>query len=97
MFHHTVLLRLSPAADDAFLTRVAGFEAAIRSSCIGIRVYRLLPNVAQTNKGFTHALFSVFESRAAFQAYEGSAVHIELKTLLQPVVEDIVVADGVDG
>ena len=52
MFHHTVLLRLSPAADDAFLTRVAGFEAAIRSSCIGIRVYRLLPNVAQTNKGF---------------------------------------------
>jgi heme-degrading monooxygenase HmoA len=86
MFYHTVLLRFSPTATEDLFSAFADFEATIRSSCSGVRTYRLLPNAARSSKGFTHALFSVFDSRDAFRAYERSAIHHELKAFLHSFV-----------
>lgn len=97
MFHHTVLLRLAPDADADFFARFARYEAAVREGCAGALVYRLLPNVAPSGKGFTHALFSAFASPAAFADYDRSPLHIEIKTFLGPYVLELVVADGDDG
>jgi heme-degrading monooxygenase HmoA len=97
MFHHTVLLRLAPDADADFLARFARHEAALRERVPGTLLYRLLPNDAPSGKGYTHALFSAFASRAAFDDYDRSALHAEIKAFLGPYVLDLVVADGDDG
>ncbi|MBK6787438.1 MAG: Dabb family protein [Gemmatimonadaceae bacterium] len=96
MFHHTVLLRLAPDADADFLARFACYEAAVREGCAGALLYRLLPNGAPSGKGFTHALFSAFESHAAFTDYDRSALHTKIKAFLGPYVVELVVADGDD-
>ena len=94
MFHHTVLLRLDPCVDAKFFARFSAYEAAVRSSCTGVTHYRLLRNEAPTRKGFDHALFSTFESRAAFIEYDRCALHSEIKDFLRAYVKDLLVADA---
>ncbi len=94
MYNHTVLLSLGPAADATFFSKLQQFESAVRTSCAGVVVYRFSINEATSRKGFGHVLFSAFESRAAFVAYDRSALHGEMKDFLRPYVDDLVVADG---
>ena len=94
MYSHTVLLNLGPAADAAFFAKLRQFESAVRTSCAGVVEYRFSTNEATSKKGFGHVLFSAFESRAAFVAYDRSALHVEMKDFLRPYVDDLMVADG---
>ena len=94
VYSHTVLVNLGPAADATFFTKLRQFESAVRTSCAGVMEYRFATNEATSKKGFDHVLFSTFESRAAFVAYDRSALHGEIKDFLRPYVEDLVVADG---
>lgn len=94
VYSHTVLLSLGPAADATFFSKLRQFESDVRTSCAGVVAYRFSTNEATAKKGFDHVLFSAFESRAAFVAYDRSALHGVMKDFLRPYVDDLVVADG---
>ncbi len=98
IFHHTMLMRLRTGVT---LDRVRGARealAALAETLPGVLHFAVTDNLSGQNRGFTLALFSVFDNR---QAYEIFQRHPERRRvwheLLESVVEEFVVGEGEGG
>lgn len=93
MFHHVVMMRISESADQAFQDKVEHYAARVRKEIPGLVSYDYGENAADRGRGFNFAIISVFKEEAAHNAYQVSAVHVELRDYLKPFIEDTVVCD----
>ena len=93
MFHHVVMMRISKTADRTFHDKVEHHAARVRKEISGLVSYDYGENGADRGKGFDFAIISVFEGEAAHDAYQTSAVHVELSDYMTPFIEDMVVCD----
>ena len=93
MFYHIVMMRFNDRADAAFHRQVEAYSERIRRECRGLLHYDYGLNIAARAKGYDRAILSVFESSAAHEVYQVSALHQEMKTFMTPYFEDLVVCD----
>ncbi len=93
-FTHVVLVRYGAAADAAFLAAVDDLVARARRDCKGLVSFHHVRNVADRGRGFDWAVIGVFASSADHDAYQISPVHQEMKAVMMPVIEDMVVLDA---
>ena len=93
MFHHVVMMRISESADQAYHDKVEHYAERVRKEVPGIVSYDYGENGADRGRGFNFAIISVFEGEAAHDAYQASAVHVELSDYMTPFIEDMVVCD----
>lgn len=92
-FYHVVMLKLSAAADQAFHDRVNDYCRQIRAKIDGVLAYDYEANSASRGKGFGHAVIARFVDEAAHDAYQVSPLHVDMKTFMAPMIEDLVVLD----
>lgn len=93
MFIHTVLMRLSDDADDAFHRKVDGYVGRVRSELTCVRQYFYGKNLADRANGFTWAVVGMFDSSADHDRYQVSAVHQEMKAYMSPFIVEIIACD----
>jgi len=95
MYVHIVMMEFSPDASTTFLQNVEDYAVRIRAECTGVTIYHFAPNEAARSQGYTHAVISGFRDINAHDAYQVSAVHLEMKTYMGPFIQSLVVFDGV--
>jgi hypothetical protein len=96
-YYHVVMLKLAAGADDAFHRKVEEFCRAIRAQVDGVVSYDYEANEASRAKGFGHAVISRFVSEEAHEAYQVCPLHVEMKTFMAPMIEDLIVLDCTTG
>jgi heme-degrading monooxygenase HmoA len=95
MFHHVVLYRLRAGVTLDRVRAARESLAALVESLPGIHHLSVTDNLATQNGGYTLALFSAFESQAAFDIYRRHPEQVRVEQeLLAPVVEERIVAEG---
>lgn len=92
-FYHVVLLKLSDGADHAYHEKVVDYCRQIRASVDGVLSYDYEANSASRAKGYGHAVVARFVDEAAHDAYQVCPLHVEMKTFMAPMIEDLVVLD----
>ena len=94
-FHHVTLFRLRPGVTLEQVRAAREALAALIETLPGVLHFTVTDNLAELNAGFTMALFSTFENRNAFEIFNR---HPEFgrvwRELLEPVVEESLVAEG---
>jgi len=93
MFHHVVLMRFTAQAGPAFHAAVEAFCDRVRRADPRPHRYVYRPNVASRSDGLDFGIVAVFDSAAAHERYQVSAVHQEMKAYMTPFIERIVVCD----
>lgn len=96
-FYHVVLLKLSAGADQAYHDKVIDYCRQIRSSVDGVLSYDFEANNASRAKGFGHAVVARFVDEAAHDAYQVCPLHVDMKSFMAPMIEDLVVLDCTAG
>lgn len=94
MFLHVVMLKFKPGIGAAEHAAIEAFCTRVRHECAGVLRYEVHPNIAARAQGFEHAIYSVFESSAAHDAYQISPTHVAMKELMGQVMADILVCDS---
>jgi hypothetical protein len=93
VFHHVVLMKFSPNADDDFFARVETYCQRIRANGDHPLRYVFHRNVASRSDGLDYGIVASFESSSAHDVYQLSEVHQEMKSYMSPFIERIVVCD----
>jgi heme-degrading monooxygenase HmoA len=97
-FHHVVLYRLR---EGVTLDRVRSARealAALVETLPGVLDFAVTDNLSDRNGGYTLALFSSFEDRAAYEIFSRHPEFDRVwRELLEPVVADRIVAQGLGG
>lgn len=94
MFLHVVMLKFKPGTGAAEHAAIEAFSARVRSECAGVLRYEYHPNVAARAQGFERAIYSIFESSAAHDAYQISPTHVAMKVFVGQITVDILVCDS---
>lgn len=98
MFHHVTLFRLKPGVTLDRVRQAREQLASLVETLPGVMHFTVTDNLAEGNQGFTLALFSLFESRGAFEIFQRHPGYQQvLAELLNPVVEQRLVAEGPGG
>lgn len=97
MYHHTTLFRLRPGIT---LDRVRSARDQLQQlveTLPGVLHFAVVDNVAELGQGYTLALMAGFENREACRIFQRHQEYARVwRELLEPVVEDRVVAEGED-
>jgi hypothetical protein len=96
-FHHVVLYRLRPGVTLDRVRAAREALAALVETLPGVVHFVVTDNLAVESGGYTLALISSFEGRAAYEIFarHGEVRRVE-DELLAEVVEHRIVAQGVD-
>ena len=98
VFHHVALYRLKPGVTLDRVRSAREELASLVETLPGVMHFTVTDNLSDQNGGFTMALFSLFESRGAFEIFCRHPSYREVwQRLLQPVVEECIVAEGEAG
>ena len=94
-FHYVLLFRLRPGVTLKQVRSVRERLESLVETLPGVMHMAVTDNLSERNAGFTLVLFSVFETRDAFEIFQRHpawrAVRNELE---EEVVEDWIVAQG---
>jgi hypothetical protein len=93
MFHHTVMMQISPQADARFHAEVDAFCARLSAECEGLRSIRFVSNVSDRSNGFNHAVVADFDSAEAHDLYQTAPAHLAFKAFIMPSVQSLAVLD----
>jgi heme-degrading monooxygenase HmoA len=95
LYHHITLFRLKPGVTLDRVRAARENLSRLVETLPGVVQFTVTDNVAELNQGFTMVLFSMFESE---QAHKICHRHPEYRRvwseLLEPVIEDQIVAEG---
>ena len=95
MFHHVRLYRLKPGVTLDRVRAAREDLAALVETLPGVLHFTVTDNLSDRNGGYTLALFSLFESREAFEIFQRHPSYQSVwDSRLQPVVEDQIIAEG---
>ena len=97
MYNHTTLFRLKSGV-TLDRVRTAKQELSLLVETLpGVVHFMVTDNLAEKSQGYTLALFSTFENLQAYQICQRHPEYQRVwKELLEPVVEDRIVAEGTD-
>ena len=95
MLRHVLLLKFTPSTTAADLLALRGAFQALPDQITGCLSVEWGDNVSpeQLNKGFSSAVLMNFVDAAARDAYLPHPDHEALKSVLVPLLDDIVVLD----
>jgi len=83
MYKHIVLWRLNePHRAEEFCTNSAALLEKMRQEIPGLLSIELNADVSNTDMSSHIALYSEFESRAAYKGYDSHPLHTEFKQML---------------
>ena len=95
MYNHVILFRLKPGVTLDRVRSAREELSRLVETLPGVVEFAVTDNLAEQSKGFTLALFSVFENEQASQICRRHPEYIRVwNELLEPVVEDCIVAEG---
>ena len=98
MYNHTTLFRLKSGITLDKVRRAKQELSLLIETLPGVVHFMVTDNLADKSRGYTLALFSTFESLQAYQICQRHPEYQRVWTeLLEPVVEDRIVAEGTDG
>jgi heme-degrading monooxygenase HmoA len=90
-----MLFRLEPGVTLQRVRAAREALAALVETLPGVVEFAVTDNLAEENQGFTLALFSVFESRPAYEIFTRHPEYQRVwRELLGPIVAERVVAEG---
>ena len=90
----TLLWPKGTAADPALWDRIGQVVTAARTAVTDMAFLEAGPNLSPYAKGWTHLMAAAFASQAACTAFEMSAQHAALVSLLEPHFERHIAAIG---
>ena len=95
MIEHVVLFRLKPDAPPGTAQRIKDALHSLRGCVPGMLQFQVTDNFADRAKGFGLVLFSRFVTREALATYAVHPAHVTVvETVIKPVVEEVLAADG---
>lgn len=97
MFHHILLMGFLPDTGPEFFARAQEYVERIKAECDGVRSYFLAENKAGRSDGLTHGIVASFDSSAAHDAYQVSAIHQEMKAFMATRMARVIVLDTEQG
>jgi hypothetical protein len=97
-FHHVVLFRLRAGVTLERVRAAREALAKLVETLPGVLHFAVTDNVSARNHGFTLALFSSFEDRQACEIFRRHTETTRVwKELLEPIVDEQIVAEGTEG
>ena len=95
MYHHVTLFRLKPGVTLDRVRTAREQLSQLVETLPGVLHFTVTDNLADLNRGFTMALFSLFETEQACRVCQRHPDYVRVfEELLEPVVEDRIVAAG---
>ncbi|MHC4513401.1 MAG: Dabb family protein [Planctomycetota bacterium] len=95
MFHYVTLYRLKPGVTLDRVRNAREELAALVETLPGVVHFTVTDNLSDRNRGYTLALFSLFESREAFEIFQRHPSYQKVwESRLQQVVEERIIATG---
>jgi hypothetical protein len=94
VFYHVVMMKYRDGADAAFHQKVQDYCAAIQKACDGVLSYDYVTNNATRSQGYDYAILARFATEAQHDAYQVDPNHVEMKTYMAPVIENLIVLDS---
>lgn len=95
MFLHIVMMRIDEGVGEPFFEQVNACAERVKAECGGLLMFHFGPNSAERAGGYNYVTSSAFVDEAAHDAYQVSPAHTEMKVLMAPHIESVVVYDGV--
>ena len=97
VYHHSTLFRLKPGITLDKVRAARDALSLLVETLPGVQHFAVVDNLAEMNQGFTLALFSVFEDPKACQIFQRHPEYQRVwEELLQPVVEERIIAEGAE-
>ncbi|MEO0480150.1 MAG: Dabb family protein [Planctomycetota bacterium] len=94
-FHHVILIRLRQGVSLAEVRDARAELQALVETLPGVLHLTVSENLAEKNAGYTLALFSVFEDRAAFEIFRRHPEWIRVeRDFLAPIQDASIHAEG---
>ena len=97
MYNHTSLFRLKQGVTLDKVRAAKEELSQLVETLPGVVHFMVTDNLAENGRGYTLALFSTFESDQAFRICQRHPEYQRVwKDLLEPVIDDRIVAEGSD-
>jgi quinol monooxygenase YgiN len=93
MINHIVLMKLNDRADDAVISGMRDYVAAIAAQLDQVRSYRLVRSTSAVAKGHDWAILSAFENEADIAAFRVAPLHQEFVAFTDPYTADYMALD----
>ena len=95
MIRHILLIKFKPSAGDSKIEELRQLFAAMPEKVAGVVAVEWGRNDSpeNLNQGYTHSVLMTFADEAGRQNYLPHPEHEALKSVLIPLIEDIVVFD----
>ena len=86
-YYHVIMERYTAPFTSGEEREIADIYARIRTELAGCLGYYRGPNVSPYARDYTHVHLSIWESKAAHDAYQGHPLHERLVQLIVPRLE----------
>jgi len=95
LFHYVSLYRLKPGVTLDRVRTAREELAALVETLPGVLHFTVTDNLSDRNRGYTLALFSLFESRDACEIFQRHPSYQQVwESQLQPVIDAQIIAEG---
>ena len=95
MFHYVSLYRLKPGVTLDRVRAARDELAALVETLPGVLHFTVTDNLSDRNRGYTLALFSLFESREACEIFQRHPSYQGVwQSQLHPVIQAQIIAEG---
>ena len=91
MLHHIALIRFKEQPSDENIEALGRLARRIKADVAGTHTYEFGCNADPRSQGYDWGIVAVFETRAAYEAYQTSAAHEELRGFLRPLLDSIAI------